>query len=397
MGRLFKDLCRGPVVVIDDRIGEKDDLINKLISEIRGKNLPILSYKSLKDVRKVMAGLFFSNFIILDWKMAGKGADLPLEAQIGGEGEYLHEMEVIDFIRELRGICLAPIFVLTAFNTEEVEKRLREEGLISEGENYVFVENKNRLCEKKGALFSKIEDWIKDNTHIYLCKWWTNELLGKNTLVFWDLFDLSSNWPTSFYRTFKEDGVDPVLALRDTLSQLLFSEIDVSQVKQSFLDVEVEEGSLPDQRSLKDLYTRLVYTRSKDIERDIRPGDVYKKNGSYYLNIRPECDTTTRVERNPKLYLLKGDIRDLSRISYDAEGGIIVEKRNEIVMPFLDGDEIVVFNSRKLYIETLSRLRNDYEKICRVLPPFITNARQRYSSYLGRFGIPRYQPMRSSS
>ena len=108
MGELFEELCKGPVVVVDDKIGDKKDLINKLIGEIEENNLPVLGYKSIDEVRKKLSGLLFSNFIVLDWRMIGGVEDL-LGVQIGDEAEAVAEQEVIAFIKELHKICLGGV------------------------------------------------------------------------------------------------------------------------------------------------------------------------------------------------------------------------------------------------------------------------------------------------
>ena len=388
MGKLFDDLCKGPVVVVDDRIGDEEDLINKLIREIRDNKLPVLTYKSPREVRNELPGLLFSNFIVLDWKFAG-GGDPTIGVITGDEAEAVAEQEVIELIKELKKVCLAPIFILSALGKDWIVSKLQTAGITTEGEDLVFVEDKGVLCQTTGNLVSKIEEWIEGSPHIYLAKCWTNEWLLKNTAVFWDLHELNSNWPALFFRSFQEEQ-DPILALRDTVFQLVFSEIDVSEVDPSFLDREIEQKSEESQKeSLKELYRRLVYI-NKDIDKDVRPGDIFKKDGSYYLNIRPECDTTRRAGSNPKIYLLKGDTmapQEVKKTSYTDLYGII-DKENEITMLLLDGNPFVVFNKRKLLVEKYSRWKE--HKICRVASPFITRMRQSYSSYLGRFGVPSY-------
>ncbi len=387
MGVLFEKLCKGPVVVVDDRIGVEEDLINKLIGEIRENKLPVLCYKSLYDVKNELPGLLFSNFIVLDWKFVG-GGEPTIGVITGAEAETVAEQEVIEFIKQLKQICLAPIFIVSAFDKDWILSKLRDAGIATGEKSYVFVESKAVLCETSGKFISTIEEWIADSPHVYLGKCWSNEWLTKNTLVFWDLYELDPNWPALFYRAFEQEE-DPILALRDTLFQLVFSEIDVSEVEPSFLTRKAEEkDKAARNESLKELYRRLVYLR-KDIDRDIRPGDIFKRDGSYYLNIRPECDTTRRTS-NPEVYLLKGDIRtpgEVKKRSYKPDYGII-DKENEITMPLLDGNSFVVFNKRRLLVEKYSGWKE--HKICRVASPFITKMRQGYSSYLGRFGVPSY-------
>lgn len=388
MGVLFENLCKGPVVVVDDRIGVEEDLINKLIGEIKENKLPVLCYKSLHEVKNELPGILFSNFVVLDWKFVG-GGDPTVGVITGDAGETITEQEVIEFIKQLKQICLAPIFILSAFNKDWILSKLRDAGIATGENSYVFVESKAVLCETPGKLISTVEKWIADSPHVYLSKCWSNEWLTKNTMVFWDLYELHPNWPALFYRAFKEEE-DPILALRDTLFQLVFSEIDVSQVQSSFLTGEEDEEKDEEKKeSLKELYRRLVYL-DKDIDKDVRPGDIFKKEGSYYLNVRPECDTTKRAGSNPDIYLLKGDIKppqEVKESSYKLHYGII-DKENEITMSLLDGNPFVVFNKRKLLVEKYSEWRA--HKICRVASPFITKMRQSYSSYLGRFGVPSY-------
>ena len=384
MGELFDELCKGPVVVVDDKIGDEGDFINSLIREIEREKLPIIKYTSINKAKDELRKILFSNFIILDWKMIGGEIDLSSGTTIGAEAETVVGDEIIEFIEELKGICLAPIFIITNEAVDYIRNELKEKGISD-----VVVQKKSNLIGDNGILFSEIEKWIVESPHVYLAKCWTNEWLSKNTAVFWDLYELNSNWPTLFYRSFKEEQ-DPVLALRDTLFQLVFSEIDVSEVDPSFLDREIEQKDEKSQKeSLKDLYRRLVYV-DKDIDKDISPGDIFRKEGSYYLNIRPECDTTRRAGDDPKIYLLKGNIRSPQRVkasSYHPPYGII-DKENEITMPLLDGNPFVVFNKRELLVEGYLGWKDC--KICRVASPFITRMRQSYSSYLGRFGVPSY-------
>jgi len=388
MGPLFQELCKGPVVVVDDRIGDERDSINKLIAEIEENALPVLGYTTIREARNKLQGMLFSNFIVIDWKMTGEIEEIPTGVQTGDELEAAAEEEVIELIKELRKICVAPIFILSTYDKDWIVSRLENKGILAETEGWVFIENKGTLCETRGALISKVEEWIENSPHIYLAKCWTNEWLSKNTAVFWDLHQLNTYWPTLFYHSFETEE-DPILALRDTLFQLVFSEIDVSKIDPLFINKELGHADKElETKSLKDLYRRLVYI-DRDIDKDVRPGDIFKKDDSYYLNIRPECDTTRRAGSNPKIYLLKGDVKTAEDIrkNYETPHGI-VDKENQITMLLLDENDFVVFDKRKLSVGNYSAWEK-YKKY-RVTHPFITQIRQSYSSYLGRFGVPSY-------
>lgn len=388
MGALFETLCKGPVVVIDDQIGNAGDLINNLVEEIKGAKLPVLCYKSLDEARDQLYSLSFSNFIILDW-MFLSGNDPATGVLIGAEAEAINDEEVMKLIRDLQKSCLGPIFIVSALDKGGILAKLKDAGISTQEKSCVFVENKGVLCKTMGKLISTIEEWVATSPHVYLAKAWTNEWNTKNNSVFWDLYDLNPDWPTLFYLAFEKEG-DPIIALRDTLFQLIFSEVDVSGIDSTLLKREPEKTyEAKENESLRNLYQRLVYLK-KDIKKDIRPGDVFKKDGYYYLNIRPECDTTKRAGSNPEIYLLKGEVRTpqlVKETSYKPPFGII-DKETEITMQLLDGNSFVVFKKKNLLVEKYSKWKE--LKICRVSSPFITQIRHSYSSYVGRFGTPGY-------
>jgi hypothetical protein len=392
MGELFGELCKGPVVVVDDKIGDSEDLINKLIREIKENNLPVLEYKSIGEVRKELVSLFFSNFMILDWKIIGGEDGSRTGASIGYEAEAVTEQEVIKFIKEFRKICLAPIFVLTAYNKSGVISKLKTAGIITEGRNYVFVEHKNVLCATTGTLISKIEDWIKESPHIYLAKCFTNEWLSKNTRVFWDLFDLNPNWPNVFYKSFKEDGEDPISGLNDVLFRLVKAKTNLNNIDDKILKRAAEDSNID---KIKELYGKIMYLE-ENID-DIKPGDIYKKGQKYYINIRPECDTTKRENNEDVvIYLIPGTKISDTKVKEEfykihkenkKEHGAIIPKVNEEILPFLDGKNFIRFRFKDLKIKEYSEMRD--KKKCRLIPPFITHLQHRYSSFLGRYGIPK--------
>ena len=393
MGKLFSDLCKGPVVVIDDRIGKEGDLINRLIENIKNNKLPVLLYKSPDKARDELPGLLFSNFIILDW-MFDEGGEPPIGVTRGDEAKALSEKGVIDFIRELKEICLAPIFILSAYDKGRIISKLEDAKLGGEIESYIFVENKDTLCKTPDSLVSKIEDWIKGSSHIYLAKWWTNELLSKNTALFWRLYESNADWPTLFYRSFKGEE-DPILALKDILGQLAISEVDVSSLEPSLLEKKLgQQNTKKEIESMKDLYRKLVYTENREaIKEDICPGDIFKKDGKYYLNIRPECDTTKRAieQGDDAIYLLPGEGRspeDVKEANPDYKKWGILDKAPEITLQLLDDQSFVVFKKRELSIESHSEWKK--YKICRLVAPFTNDVRHRYASFLSRVGLPSY-------
>ena len=61
-------LVNGIAVIIDDKIGIDDDLINDLIIQIKSKNMPFLVYNELPSNAEV-SHYHGISFIILDWRL----------------------------------------------------------------------------------------------------------------------------------------------------------------------------------------------------------------------------------------------------------------------------------------------------------------------------------------
>jgi hypothetical protein len=388
MSEIFNKLCKGPVVIVDDEVNKPGTEIVKFLEEIQKHHLPVLKYETPRTARKELKGLVFSNFVIFDWMYKKTSEeDIYRGVQTGAAEKQTQQEENINFIKELQEVCLAPVFVISNIGKQEIEDVLKREGSLKEKNNFVFVQDKSELLNPVGKLVRQIEEWIKESPHVYLGKWWTNEWLIKNNSVFWDLYQSAPNWPSIVYKAFYEDGDEPILGLIEMLSQLIYSEIENSSIDPTLLE---KEDLVPE--SLKQLYQRFLYTK---IGSDIKPGDIFKKieNGGqcwYYLNIRPECDTTSRVQAKDDidLYLLKGKTISPGDIKYD--GTRVEVKENQIVLYLLDGNDIVVFNKRNLFKEKYKAIKKNYKSVCRVVHPYITKIRQSFANYMGRFGIPAY-------
>ena len=383
----FIELNKGPVVVIDDEIGQ-NKTIDDIILKIEEKGLPVLKYDTLDKVDNEIGNICFSNFIILDWRLYPE--ETPVGVSIGDElKEDLNKKKVV-FINKLKSVCFSPVFILTTISTEgieeEIEKPLKENNLLysDNGKNFIFIRNKQEILKN---LFNEINNWIVKNSHIYFSKIWLNQFLRNSNEIFWSLYEKNSNWPNVFYKSFKEDGEDPINGLNDILFRLIKAKISYSDFDTSIIEKQVAE---PDIDEIKSLYESIMYLK-KNIMDDIKPGDIFRNREEYYINIRPECDTTRREGENRRVYLIKGDKiskeKMLEEGFYDKKLGIIIPKETQAILFRLDSNDFVRFRFTNFEMKKYSSMKN--KKICRLLPPFITGFQQRFSSFLGRYGIPR--------
>jgi hypothetical protein len=124
----------------------------------------------------------------------------------------------------------------------------------------------------------------------------------------------------------------------------------------------------------------------------LAPGDVFKKGGDYYVNIRPDCDCIARdgeVQAEVKAYLLRGSritnpkVRERMREKY----GDMIESDTESVIFGMTGGVTVSFQFGELLVEASGSWIQ--HRIGRLLSPYLTRLQQRYSSYLQRPGLSR--------
>jgi len=376
MTALFEKLCLGPVAIIDDEVGKAKD-VERIRKSLEAKQFPVVTFSKIEEAQKAIAHLCACSFIILEGAIDGAGVVQP-----GATIVARSTRRVLDFIKDVRKRLAVPIYIMTQESLADVEGTLRKEGLYTSGREAVFVGSKMSVRRTR-ALFGKINGWIAKHPHIYLAKWWTNRWNEQNRDLFWRLYEADPHWPNAFFRAFVDDGVDPGVALLATINQLVLSSITTDG-----LDVErFKMRRRGDPSTLRDLYKQLVYT-SNNIMKDVRAGDVFLKDGKYYLNIRADCDTTVRGGANPEIYLLEGKKKQADKLRPQLDRGMLIPKLPEIIMLCLGNDDVVVFNKRKLTVANYDDWK-DYKK-WRIVSDHVGSIRDSFASFVGRVGVPAF-------
>ena len=390
------DLLKGVGVVIDNGIGEEEN-INRIISKVHDKGIPTTEFKSIDSAKKCMHNFLAVNFIILDWKMESLSTESPIGVKGGQELIDEAKQKVIEFIKELKKHCFAPIFIFTNEAQADIETdilaKLRNAGLYydQDGKDFIYVRNKKEIL-KYNRLFKEINEWINKMPSIYLLKAWDKEFLKVKNELFWDLYNRSQGgWPKVLWNHYKDEYEVPHVCINEVICQLIFSKITLQGIDENII---VKSREKPALKEIKDIFRKVMFQdgeiNGSKLE-GIRPGDIFKDNGKYYLNIRPECDTVEGRHGGKIVYLLKGervaanDMRKLKKKQYSLSG--LNAKNCEAFIWLLEGDGIVKFDFRNIEAKDFTAMKE--KRLCRLLSPYITNIQQRYSSYLGRFAVPR--------
>jgi hypothetical protein len=383
------DLCEGIAVVIDDKAlpnpAEAQEEIVKIIKKIQTENIPLCIYTDLAEAQKAINNFKSISFLILDWDMQGLLPDEDENIII----KPSQATRVIKFIKEFKKICFCPIFIFSNAGIRDIKSSLIAQNLYFDDDrkNFIHIQAKKDLVGGK-KLFSVMNKWITENPTNYTMKSWENSFLEAKTDTFWHLFSKSPGWPKIMWESFTEDSVDPHSNLNDIIYRLVKSRtsltlLDKEKVSRRRFSINHEE--------IKDVIQGIMYLEKNNIPpNEVVPGDIFKKQGNYYINIRPECDTI--IERqgcDGKIYLLKGSkitSQQFKKNHYNNKYGII-KNQNILLLFGLDGKDFIGFNLKELIIVDFQEYAGN--RLCRLLPPYINDVQQQYSSYVGRLGLPR--------
>jgi len=394
------DLLNGVAVVIDNGIGPPpngEENINKIIKKIQDRGIPTTEFTSLDSAEKCSKNFLTVNFIILDWKMVSAPEGTPTGVQAGQELLEAAKLKNVEFIKKLKEYCFAPIFIFTNENQADIEAdilaKLRQAGLYfdQEGRDYIYVRNKTDILQDD-KLFTEIDQWINKTPSIYVLKSWDKEFLKAKNEIFWELYNKSNgSWPKVLWEHCEEEKeILPHTCINEMIFQLILSKVsmkDLDKAKVTTLN------KAPDLKEMKDIFKRIMFQDGElgggSLD-GVKPGDIFKDNDKYFLNIRPECDTVPGKHGCDNIYVICGtkipdtELKDIHP-QYLPSG--LIPKIFEDFIWLLEGDGLVKFDFREVGVRKFSDLKT--KRLCRLLPPYITNIQQRFSSYLGRFGIPR--------
>ncbi len=428
IGRLF----RGIAVIIDNEIKNDGSTISNIRDVIQNKNIPVSTFDDIPNKAIIPA---FSNaaFIILDWDYFNNSIELSGGERVSMPAELIEskERELIEFLKGLLKDIFVPVFIFSAINSDSIISKLRDNGLWSDYKpNRIFIKQKIEVSSE-AELFGAIEEWLKVMPSVYVLKEWENTISETKNRMFLEMYNYSPNWVKIIWDMLKADSIDYHLAFGEFVTRNLVNRIGEYLYDETLLDAEKE---------ISPTELAKVVQGERYIEYDSFPaqaytGDIFKKSGKYYLNIRAQCDlarVTQEGEYDPILYCIKGDKltnRDITtedirltseeelvvcagkRFSLDRlreichneaelpafnnifrrhrngiffNKGEILEKKLEVIVACVAGEQAIKFQTELIPFK-FSELK-EYRK-GRILPPYITRIQQKCAQSIVREGV----------
>ncbi|MDB6060062.1 MAG: hypothetical protein JWM78_165 [Verrucomicrobiaceae bacterium] len=398
-----RSLFYGAAVFIDDHFHAGDPRVTSIKEQIEQAGCHVVGMTGLPKENS-WENLKFASFFIVDWKLhEGSFTDeggVPM-ARASEQLDAQHVAETIEFLKKLKEIRFAPVFIFTNEDVESVQEHIKKCPELNgeSGPSHIFVKNKSEVLER--GVFDVLSDWLKTAPSAYVLKRWEQEYERAKNALFLDFYNKSVYWPLIMWKTFEQDSVPQSIELGNLIGRNLASrmtpfDFDLGSYVDAF------DAHMPvNQNEYRAMLQKVLSgERFLDIkylhESSVSPGDIfYDGKKYYYINVRPECDCFPRGEvqlDDLPIYLLRGAKLSHTKTieKYDKAYGSLRESDNEAVLFGLLPDTTISFRFSDLKIEVWKDWKE--KRIGRLLPPFLTRLQLRYSAYLQRPGLPRVPP-----
>ena len=381
-------------IVIDNKVNDpaSGDLIADLMVQIRDAGIPCLVYDKL-PTETTRSHFSTAAFILLDWELWEKSGGDELERQ-GIE-------ENIAFLKSLRDVCFAPVFIFSNYGIDGIMDHLREADLLA-GDNarsFILVRHKadlKRPEDKSGhPLLDAVTGWIEGNPSIYVLSHWKDAVTRSQNQLFWDLYDKDSAWPSILWKTYQGEGEDPEHGLADILLRNLRARLFPLSLNPEI--VALSAAQPPDRATTQAvLEASMIVPPERLPESQYGCGDILKdEKGRLFINVRCDCDCLARPGHDPnkvELYLLTAkpmvDEKFLEQF-WDADYGLVQKNATCHVLFPIGGKALRVRFGDLCQVRVGDLKEHGAVRIGRLTPPYITQIRQRFALHLQREGLPR--------
>ena len=384
----------GVGIVVDDQVfnPKTDDKIVDILKELKDKSVALLSYNDVLTDAQIKK-LGDVSFALIDWTLLADSA--------GAEARQVKQEGIIRLIKALSSMYYMPIFVFSNNDEDDIKNTLKDNDLSADAEgSVIMVRNKSALCARDGdemALVPEIIKWVESSLGMYVLSKWQEASTSAKNRMFKDFADKCPAWPIPFWNAYMRDGVNPAEELTSLLCHNFAGRLPI-------LDIDSKKFKGTDSVTLSkkqvvDIYkqTVMIDGGSEVIsqETELHCGDVLKcehlSQKHYLLNISCDCDCVGRMDSNVRPCFLLGQEIDLAK-AWSKEKGRLKQNVPSAydIYPLFNDHICVRFSFRHMERFSLSdMISRGMKRVARILPPYITDVRQRCSAWLQREGFPK--------
>ena len=386
----IEELFTGIGVVIDDKVfarNEQDpDHIITIVDQLENTyHFPLVKYSDLPSSEN-LAMMGNISFLLLDWEfdtreeILGEGG---LDVSIGDRFKDANEKRVIEIVKEVSQKSLVPIFLFSNQARDSILKAL-EKAEVDTAKSQIYVESK-RVLVGEGQLLAKIGTWVDAHSGVYVAKAWDNAFNKAKNQFFAEMANNTSHWPKALFDAAKVDSTDPGEEITQAISQNVISRMQPIEIEQEQID---KDTATPSKEEVLGIMKGQFFLEK--VSEASMVGDLYKKSGKYYMNIRPTCDCVEgRENSDGMVYLLKCSRltdRQVGKLYLEGEGHFSETIRCAVVGPLYE-NKFYRIDFSKINVQEYNQWKD--KKIGRILPPIINHITERYSLYVQRQALPR--------
>ena len=385
----IEELFAGIGVVIDDKVfssDEEGDRIVKIIKELETvRKFPLVKYADLPD-DDVLTKLTNVSFLLLDWEIETKQDDLGEEApnvQLGDVLKADNEKRVIEIVQKTLQNSIVPVFIFSNQNIDSINQKLTDAG-VDLTKSQIFIKSKAELTEE-GVLFQKIGEWVDGVSGVYVAKAWDNAFNKAKNQFFAEMANNTSHWPKALFDAATEDSTEPGEEITQAISQNVISRMQPIVISKE--QIEKDTASPSKDEVLGIMKGQFFLEKASEAS---MVGDLYKKSGKYYMNIRPTCDCIEGREKSDgRIYLLRCSRLSDAQVarSYLQNDGHFNETIGCAIVGPLYENKFYRVDFGKVEVAEVAEWKE--KKVGRILPPIINHITERYSLYVQRQALPR--------
>ena len=377
----IKNLMSGIGVAIDDAFGpsnlaENDDKIFKLVKGLETEwQIPFYINHEIPSDDVCKNFLQSASFILLDWKLWPSNASNLEKDGIENNKRFLKRAKEY----------FVPVFIFTNENPEDIINAISPLDFYDEKnprKNFIFVKSKSEMLDE---FSSPIRDWLKENASVYTLKTWEQAFYEAKRNLFSAMYERTPDWPKVFWKAYKDDSVDPSSSMVNLINNNMLARMETRIFENEVL------GKKPyaiDNTDIKSVLGGASFIPVEKLADDLKGGDIFKKDGKYFINIRADCDCIPRKKGQIiNLFCIEGKFINSRQTKKLHEGGHFNERIWQSIVFGVDQGKSIEFDFRNFTQKPFEEMKD--KRIGRLIHPYITRIQQRYAFYSQRQGLPR--------
>lgn len=384
---------RGIVAMFDDQIRSEGTVAFDLANHLEKSGFPCLRYvQRPTEYQSQLNGLHGCSFFVLDWSF---DQDEDNDVKIGQE---TLDGLLIQSLQALHGVRHAPVFVFTQQGAEALRERIeqRDSSVVA----YTIFKDKSEV-RTGGAEFieSVLEEWLENNVAAHVFYEWQGQLWATINELSLELFSREPIWPRVMATAYERDLLPVDVALSEMLGTIVMNRVGALNLNNGLKDAlaiaqtdDDSSSALDDKEIAREIIRFERFVPDKKLPHEPRCcGDIFETiegKKRLYLNISPTCDSIVRNDKPKEITLIR--VKDVPHKDLIKEGRILSEgarindRANHCTILGVFGDKALQAQFNEVIRDTAPP--KTYQRIGRLLSPYITHVQNEFALYSLRVG-----------